>query len=189
MKRTVPVGVSGKHLHVSQKDLNVLYGEGHQLTSMKELGQPGQFACEEVVDLVGPKGSFERVRILGPVRPVTQIEIAISDSFKLGVNPPVRESGDLADSPGLKLVGPKGAVELTEGVIIASRHIHMDEETAKQYNLKDKDIVTVKCEGPRAVLFDNVLVRVRHDFALELHVDTDEGNGAMLKNGQIVEII
>lgn len=189
MKRTVPVGISNKHLHVSQKDLETLFGEGHQLTPTKDLGQPGQYACDETIELIGPKGSFKKVRILGPVRSETQIEVSLTDAIQLGIKPPVRDSGDLKDTPGLTLVGPAGKVELDHGVIVAGRHIHMDPETAEKYGVSDKDIVNVKVGGARGVIFDQVLVRVRDDFALEMHVDTDEGNASMLSNGQELEII
>lgn len=189
MKRTVPVGISNKHLHVSQKDLETLFGEGHQLTPTKDLGQPGQYACDETVEISGPKGFFKKVRILGPVRSETQVEVSLTDAIQLGIKPPVRDSGDLKDTPGLTLVGPAGKVELDHGVIVASRHIHMDPETAEKYGLSDKDIVNVKVGGSRGVIFDQVLVRVRGDFALEMHVDTDEGNASMLANGQELEIL
>ena len=189
MKRTVPIGISNKHLHVSQKDLDVLFGAGHQLTVMKDLGQPGQYACEETVEIAGPKSSFKKVRILGPVRPETQVEISLTDAIQLGVKAPVRESGQLDGTPGLTLIGPAGQVEMAQGVIVAGRHIHIDPKTAESYGVKDKDMVKVKIEGPRALVFEDVLVRVREDFAPEMHVDTDEGNAAMLSNGQEVEIV
>jgi Propanediol utilization protein len=189
MKRTVPVGISNKHLHISQKDLEVLFGPGHQLTPTKELGQPGQFACAETVEMVGSKGSFGKVRILGPIRPETQVEISLTDAIQLGIKAPIRESGELEETPGLTLVGPAGKIEMERGVIIAARHIHMDPKTAEEYGVKDKDLVTVRVSGQRGLLFEEVLVRVREDFALEMHVDTDEGNAAMLSNSQEVEII
>lgn len=185
----VSVGISGKHVHVSREHLDVLYGPGYQLQPMKDLSQPGQYASKELVDLVTEKGSFKNVRILGPERKQTQIELALTDAIKLGINPPVRDSGDLKGSPGLTIIGPKGQVTLNEGVIIAGRHIHMTPDDAAKFGVKDKDIVKVKTGGPRAVIFEQVLVRVNQAFSLELHVDTDEGNAAMLKNGEIVEVI
>lgn len=185
----IPVGLSNKHIHLSQKDLDTLFGEGFELTKFKDLSQPGQYAANEKVDVVGPKGTLKGIRILGPVRRETQVEIAITDGFVLGVNPPVRDSGDLLDSPGAKIVGPKGEVVIEKGVIAAGRHIHMHTTDAEKYGLKDKDIVSVKVGGKRGLTFDNVLVRVSKDFALEMHLDIDEGNAAALKNGSMVEIV
>lgn len=189
MKRTAIMGISNKHLHLSKEHIEILFGEGHQLTPTKDLGQPGQYACDETVEVIGPKGSFKKVRVLGPARSETQVEISLTDSFQLGVKAPVRDSGDIEGTPGVTLVGPAGQVELERGVIIAARHIHMDPKTAENYNVKDKDIVSVKIDGPRGMILNEVLIRVRDDFALEMHVDTDEGNAAMLSNGQIVEIV
>jgi len=187
-KRLVPVGLSNKHCHLSQKDIDVLFGEGYQLTKFKDLKQPGQFACEEKIQVVGPKGSFN-MRVLGPARPSSQIEISVTDGFSIGVVAPVRNSGDLADSPGVKMVGPKGEVVLEEGVIAAARHIHMHTSEGEKFGLVDRQMVSVKVEGPRGLTFDNVLVRVHPEFALEFHADIDEGNAAGLKNGDTVEII
>lgn len=184
----VPVGVSNRHLHLSQADLETLFGEGYQLTPLKDLSQTGQYAAEEVVTIVTKKNSIGNVRILGPTRPQTQVEISRTDAFSLGLRPPVRDSGSLADSESVTLVGPKGSVQLNEGVIIALRHIHMNENDAKEFGVKDKDSVTVKTTGERSLTFDNVLVRVREDFVLELHIDTDEANAAGLGNGTLVEV-
>ncbi|MCK8058255.1 MULTISPECIES: phosphate propanoyltransferase [unclassified Fusibacter] len=188
-KKLVPVGISNRHIHLSQADIDVLFGEGHELTNFKDLKQPGQYACEEKVDLVGPRGTIKGVRILGPARKQSQIEVSITDSFALGVKPPVRGSGDLAGSPGIKMVGPKGEVELSEGVIAAERHIHMHTSEAETFGLKDRDVVSVQVEGERSIVFNKVLVRVHPEFALEFHVDVDEANAAGLKNGVEVEII
>ncbi|KYZ77169.1 propanediol utilization protein [Anaerosporomusa subterranea] len=185
----IPVGVSGRHLHVSREHLDVLFGEGYQLHPIKDLSQPGQFACQEIVDIVGPKGSFKNVRILGPERKKTQIEVALTDAIKLGINPPVRDSGDIAASPGVTIVGPKGSVNLEEGVIAAKRHIHMTPADAQTFGVKDKDIVKVRLGGERGLIFDEVLIRVNDQFSLEMHIDTDEGNAAMAKTGGQVEII
>ncbi len=186
----VPVGISNRHVHLSQGDLEKLFGQGHQLTNIKDLSQPGQFAADETVTLVGPKGVIQRVRVLGPVRSKTQVEISRTDAFALGVRPPVRDSGDLNDSAGLvTIVGPKGAVTLSEGVILAKRHIHMTPADAEAFGVKDKDIVKVRCGGDRGLIFDQVLVRVREDFALDCHLDTDEANAAMLNNGDEVEVL
>lgn len=185
----VPVGISGRHIHVSREHLDILYGEGYQLHSIKALSQPGQFASQETVDLVGEKGSFKNVRILGPERKKTQIEVALTDAIKLGVNPPVRDSGDIAGSPGLTIVGPKGTVKIEEGVIAAKRHIHMTPEDAQRFGVQDKQIVKVRLGGERALIFDEVLIRVSDQYKLEMHIDTDEGNASMAKTGDWVEIV
>ena len=185
----IPVGVSGRHVHVTREHLDILYGKGYQLRPMKELSQPGQYAAHETVDLVTEKGTFKNVRILGPERKKSQVEVALTDAIKLGINPPVRDSGDLTGSPGVTLVGPLGSVKLEEGVIIAWRHIHMTPADAEKFGLKDKDFVRVRSGGDRAVVFENVLVRVHEEFKLEMHIDTDEGNAAMLKTGDLVEIL
>ena len=167
----------------------MLFGPGYELTVKKDLSQTGQYAAEETLIIEGPKSSMKNVRILGPVRKETQVEISRTDAFGLGLKPPVRDSGFLEDSPGLKLIGPKGEVELDKGVIIAQRHIHMNEADAEAFGVKDKDIVSVRVGGERGLIFDNVLVRVRGDFVLEMHIDTDEANAAMLNNGQMVEVL
>ncbi len=185
----LPIALSNKHIHLSKSDLENLFGQGYELTVLKDLSQPGQYACEEKVDLVGPKGTIKGVRVLGPVRPDTQVEVSLADCFTLGVKAPIKESGDIEGTPGVKLVGPKGEVELAQGVIVASRHIHMSLEDANNFGVKDKDIVKVKTFGQRALVFENVLVRAREDFALEMHVDVEEGNAAGVKNGDLVELI
>ncbi|MBF0503412.1 MAG: phosphate propanoyltransferase [Candidatus Riflebacteria bacterium] len=185
----VPVGVSNRHIHVSQADLETLFGSGYQLKNMKNLSQPGQFAAEECVLIAGRKGVFDKVRILGPVRPSTQIEISMTDSFAIGVQPVVRNSGDTKNTPGCVVIGPKGSVTLKEGVIVASRHIHMHTKDATKLGCKDLDSVTVKTSGPRSVGFNNVLIRVSEKFALDFHLDIDEANAAGLKNGDMVEIV
>lgn len=189
MKTKLPVGMSNKHIHLSQDDLNILFGIDHQLVKKKDLAQPGQFAAEEKVDIVGPKGTIKGVRVLGPVRKNTQVEISISDAFTLGVNAVIKNSGDIKGTPGAKIVGPKGEVELKEGVIVAARHIHMHTNEATEFGVKDQDIVSVKTDGFRGLTFHNVLVRVGDTHKLEMHVDIEEGNSAGLKNGDLVEII
>lgn len=188
-KNMVPVGLSNRHLHVSQEHLEILFGKGFELTKMKDLSQPGQYAANEKVDVVGPKGTLKGVRILGPVRKETQVEISLTDGFALGVTPPVRDSGDLADSPGAKIVGPNGEVQLDKGIIAAARHIHMHTSDAEEFGVADKQIVSVRVGGKRGLVFDNVLVRVHKEYALDMHVDVDEGNAANLKNGTMVEVI
>ncbi|HCO18166.1 phosphate propanoyltransferase [Gudongella oleilytica] len=189
MKTKLPIALSNKHIHVSQKDLEILFGEGYELTKMKDLSQPGQYACNEKVDVVGPKGTLKGVRILGPVRPDTQIEVSIADAFALGVQPIVRNSGELNETPGVKVIGPNGEVELEKGVIVAARHIHMHTLDGEEYGVKDKDIVSIKVPGPRGLIFDNVLVRVHPTYALEMHVDLEEGNASGVRNGDLVELI
>ena len=177
MKKEVIVETSARHIHVSQKDLEILFGEGYELTPKKDLSQPGQFACEERVDIVGPKKELKGVSILGPVRPATQVEISLTDARSIGVAAPIRESGDVAGSGACKIVGPKGEVEISEGVIAAKRHIHMTTADAANYNLKDCQVVKVKVESDgRSLIFDDVVVRVSDKFALAMHIDTDESN-------------
>jgi putative phosphotransacetylase len=188
-KKMIPAALSNRHLHLSQAHIDLLFGENYNLCTLKDLSQPGQFACEEKVDMIGPKGEIKGIRVLGPARPQTQIEVSVSDSFLLGVKPPIRDSGDIDGSPGVTLRGPKGEVQLNKGVIIAARHIHMHTSDAEKYNVKDKDRVKVKTSGERALIFENVLVRVSPKYALEMHLDTDEGNAANLKNGSLVELI
>lgn len=184
----VPVGVSNRHIHLSQADLEILYGPGYHLTPIKELGQPGQFAAKETVTLIGPKGSFENVRILGPVRSNSQVEISLSDSFRLGVKAPIRESGQLENTPGLQLCGPVGTLELSYGAIVALRHIHATPEIAERMGVSDKEIVEVETCGERRCVLGNVLVRVSEQYALEIHLDTDEANACGLKNNDYVLI-
>ena len=188
-KTQIPVGISGRHVHVSRADLDILYGKDYQLQKMKDLSQPGQFACNETVDIVTPKGGFNRVRILGPERKQTQVEVSLTDSVKLGLKPPVRDSGSLDGSPGIKIIGPAGEIDLDSGVIVAYRHIHMTPADAQKFGVKDKEIVKVRCQGERGLIFDQVLIRVHETFALEMHIDTDEGNAAMAKTGDVVELI
>lgn len=185
----IPLGVSNKHIHLTQEHVEVLFGKGHQLTPIKNLGQPGQYACDECVDIVGPKGSFGHVRILGPTRAESQVELSMTDCRMLGIKAPVRESGCLEGTPGIKLVGPAGELELDHGVIVALRHIHMTPEIAEQLELKDGDMVYVETSGIRPTLFRKVLVRVSDKYAYEMHIDTDEANAAGLKNGDILKLI
>ncbi len=184
----LPIALSNKHIHLSQADVDVLFGEGYELTHKKDLSQPGQYACEEMVEVVGPKGST-KMRVLGPVRPESQVEVSLADARGLGIVVPVRQSGDVEGTPGCKLVGPKGEVELERGVIVASRHIHMSLEDAEKFGVKDKDIVSVQTEGERGLLFNNVLVRANAAFKLEMHVDLEEGNAAGVKNGDLVTLV
>ncbi len=185
----VPVGISNRHVHLSQSDLETLFGKGYRLTPVKDLSQPSQFACKETVSIVGLKGKIDRVRILGPVRSATQVEISKTDSFILGIHPPVRESGSLSGSPGITIEGPAGRIELQEGVIIAQRHIHLHTEEAAQFGLSDRDLVTVKFKGERELIFGRVTVRVNPNFKMELHLDTDEANAAGITNGTLGTVL
>ncbi|MDO4280376.1 MAG: phosphate propanoyltransferase [Peptococcaceae bacterium] len=172
----VPVGISNRHIHLSQADLDALFGAGYALTPMKDLSQPGQFACKETVTICGPKGAIEKVRVLGPVRSATQVEIVAGDSFKLGVKAPVRLSGDLAGSPGITIVGPKGSVQLAQGVVVAQRHIHMNPADAQALGVHDGQIVKIAVEGARGGVYNNVAIRVTNTSQLECHLDTEEAN-------------
>ncbi len=183
--RPFPIGVSNRHIHLSQRDLESLFGQGYTLQNMKELSQPGQYAAAETVILAGPKGSIEQVRVLGPVRNKTQIEILRGDAFKLGVSAPVRESGNLDGSGEITVIGPKGSIYIKEGLIIAKRHIHMHPSDALTYCVNDGQIVQVKVGGDRGAIFDNVVVRVSDKFSLDFHVDMDEANGAGIKHGDV----
>lgn len=180
MEKTVMVETSARHVHVTEETLEILFGKGYQLTKKKDLSQPGQFACEERVQVIGPKNSFPAVSILGPTRPADQVELSASDARSIGVAAPVRESGNIAGSGACKLVGPKGEVELKEGVIVAKRHIHMTPEDAENYGVKDKQVVSVKIDSPeRSLVFGDVVVRVSPKFKLAMHIDTDESNAVM----------
>lgn len=172
----VPVGISNRHIHLSQADLDQLFGAGYQLTPMKELSQPGQFACKETVTICGTKGAIEKVRVLGPVRKETQIEIVAGDCFKLGVKAPAKLSGDLAGTPGITVVGPKGSVQTAQGLIVAQRHIHMAPADAQAYGVQDGQIVKIRVGGLRGGIYDNVAIRVTTSSKLECHLDTEEAN-------------
>ena len=187
----IEAGVSNRHIHLSAEDIEILFGIGHRLTPIKDLGQPGQFACDEKVIIVGPKGSLTGIRVLGPARKATQIEVSRTDAFTLGIKPPIKDSGDHENTAGLTVVGPKGTIVLKSGVMLAKRHIHMTPEDSLVYGVKDKDIVMVYCkgDGTRKTIFDDVLIRVHPTYALEFHVDVDEANAAILNNNDPVYII
>ena len=186
----IPVETSARHIHLSQAHVEALFGAGHQLTPRKELSQPGQYACVERCTIVGPKRSLENVSVLGPTRSASQIELSLTDARSIGVDAPVRESGDIAGSGACKLVGPCGEVELTEGVIAAKRHIHMTCADAVEYDVKDKDVVSVKVETDgRSLIFGDVVVRVSDSYALAMHIDTDESNAAACGRAQMGEIV
>ncbi|AFA49340.1 phosphate propanoyltransferase [Acetobacterium woodii] len=185
----VVLGISNKHIHLSKEDIETLFGKGHELTNIKDLKQPGQYAAKEMVKVIGPKGSFDKVRILGPARPESQIELSLTDARTIGIKAPVCESGKLEGTPGITLEGPCGTVTLTHGVIIALRHIHMPPSVAEQLGIKDKDWVTVETCGIRKTIFCNVLARVSDKFDYEMHLDTDEANAAGLNNNDYLKII
>lgn len=172
------VETSARHVHLSKEDLAKLFGEGSELTFKKALSQPGQFASEERVKLVGPKKEIANVIILGPVRPATQIELSYTDARTLGIDAPLRESGNVAGTPGLKLVGPAGEVDVAEGAIIAKRHIHMTPEDAENYGVENGQIVSVRIDSERSAVLGDVVVRVSPKFSLAMHIDTDEANAA-----------
>ncbi|MCI8647248.1 MAG: phosphate propanoyltransferase [Firmicutes bacterium] len=184
----IPVGVSNRHLHLSQADLDTLFGAGYQLTPIKDLSQPGQFACKETVTICGPKGAIEKIRVLGPVRSKTQVEILTGDGFKLGVSAPARLSGDLAGTPGITIIGPKGSVQIKEGLIVAQRHIHMTPQDAALYDVHDGQIVDIEIEGPRGGTYANVAVRANDASALECHVDTEEANAMSITSSTTIKI-
>ncbi|MFA7417100.1 MAG: phosphate propanoyltransferase [Acholeplasma sp.] len=186
----IPVGISGRHAHLTKEHLEILFGSGYELTVLKDLSQPGQYAAEEKIDVVSPQGRvLEGVRILGPTRKGTQIEISQSDAIRYKFVAPVRSSGNTAGSGSAKLVGPKGEVEINEGVIIADRHIHFSPEDAKVFGISDKDVVSLKIDGIKAGILDNVLCRVHESFRLDCHLDTDDGAAFMLKNGDTVTLV
>ena len=186
---TVLVETSARHVHLTREHVEILFGKGHELTFKKALSQPGQFACEEKVTVIGAKSQL-KASILGPVRPDTQVELSLTDARSIGVVAPIRESGDIKGSGACKLVGPCGEVELTEGVIAAKRHIHMTPDDAEKYGIKDKQIVSVKVETDgRSLVFGDVVARVSPSYALAMHIDTDEANAALVGANQIGEIL
>lgn len=185
----VKIGLSNKHVHLSQEHIEALFGKGHELTPTKDLVQPGQFACEEKVDIVGPKKTLTGIRVLGPARKETQVELALTDARTIGIKVPVRESGKLEGTPGCKLVGPCGEVELDHGVIAALRHVHLSAAQAEEAGVKDKDVISIKIGGERGLVFDNVLVRAGEGHEREVHLDTDEGNAAGCGPDAVCELI
>ena len=186
----IPIGVSNRHIHLSKDDLETLFGKGYELTPIKELSQPGQYACKEQLTIVGPSmRPIENVRVLGPVRSASQVEISMTDSYVLKVKPPVRESGKIKGSAPIRIIGPKGVVELEEGCIIANRHIHMSPDEARVFGLNDGDYVNIDVNGTRKTRWFDVQVRVHKDFRLEMHVDTDDANAAGIGNGFKVTVV
>lgn len=188
-KLLVPVGVSARHLHLSREHVDALFGKGYELTKKKEL-MGGQYAAEECVTIIGNKlSAIEKVRVLGPIRGESQVEISSTDALKLGVKAPVRDSGNLAGSAPITLVGPNGAVVLRQGCIIAKRHIHMSPEDGERFGIKDKEVVSVKIDDERGGIMENVLVRIHPTYTLEMHIDTDEANALGIKCGSKLEVI
>lgn len=186
----IPIGVSARHCHLDQGALDMLFGTDYELTKKVDLSQPGQFASNETVTIVGPKGSIEKVRILGPLRKASQVEVSQTDAFKLGLKPPIRESGNINGSSPITIVGPKGSIYLKEGLIIAQAHIHMSEDDASFYDVENGDFVKVKIDhDARPVQFEKVLIRVSSRYKLELHIDTDEANAGAVKSGAIGKLV
>lgn len=186
---SIPVGISNRHIHLSQADLETLFGAGYQLTKTKDLSQPMQYACNETLTIAGPKGAIEKVRILGPVRSESQVEILQGDCFKLGIKAPVRLSGDLEGTPGITLIGPKGSVFLKKGLLIAQRHIHMTLEDAKNLGVTDGEKVTIQVDGLRGGTYSNVVIRANNNSALEFHIDTEEANAMHLASSSTITIV
>ncbi len=190
MANTVLLETSARHVHLTEQDIEILFGKGHALTKKKDLSQPGQFACEERVTIKGAKKELAGVSVLGPARKQTQVELSLTDARSIGVDAPVRESGDLKDSGKCKIIGTCGEIEINEGVIAAKRHIHLDTKTAKEFGLSDKQIVCTKINSEgRKTVFGDVVVRVSDSYAPAMHIDTDESNAACAKPGMTVEII
>jgi putative phosphotransacetylase len=187
--KKIHIGVSARHIHLSQKHIELLFGQGYILNEFKALSQPGQFAADEVVSVQGPKGRMDKIRILGPARGDTQLEISRTDSFVLGVNPPLRQSGDINGTPGIKVIGPAGSVDLEHGVIVAARHIHFHTSDGLVWGITDKQMLKVKLSGERPLVLENVIARVSDQFALDLHIDTDEANAAGVRTDEYAEIV
>lgn len=185
----VPIGISNRHIHLKQEDLNQLFGENFPLEPLKDLKQPGQYASTSKVTIKTEKGEIEGVRVLGPIRPYTQVEISLTDAYKLGLKPPVRDSGDLAGSEAITIVGPVGEITLTEGCIIASRHIHITEDQMKEFGFVGKKEVRVRLEGVKGGILDHVMLKVNKDSYFELHLDTDDANAHFLDVTSVGEII
>lgn len=187
--RQVPVGISMRHIHLSRREVDALFGRTYQLTPLRPLSQPGQFACQECLDVIGPKGVLHNVRILGPERPEAQVELAQTDCRTIGLKAPVRSSGHVEGTPGILLRGPRGVLSLPQGVIIADRHLHMSTAQAAAFGLSDGDTVRVRVDGGKPGILDGVLVRAGDKYELDLHLDTDDANAFQLKQGQLVTVL
>lgn len=177
----IPIGISNRHIHLSQKDLEILFGKDYQLNELKKLSQTEQYAAKETLKIVGPKGIIENVRILGPIREETQVEILQSDTYKLGIKAPVKLSGDLIDTPGITLIGPKNVIKINSGVIIAKRHVHMNTEDASKLGYKNFDTVNIKINTERPIIFHDIPIRIHNTFTTEFHIDMDEANAALIQ--------
>lgn len=185
----IPVGISNRHVHLSQKHLDILFGEGYRLLKIKDLSQPGQYACKEAITICGPKGAIEKVRILGPIRSKTQVEVSTGDCIKLGIAANVRLSGDLNITPGITLIGPKGSVQIEDGVIVAQRHIHMTSKDAKHFGVHDGELVSIKVEGLRGGIYTNVSIRANESYTLECHLDTEEANAMGINSSSKIKVV
>lgn len=185
----IEVEASGRHVHLAEKDIEKLFGVNYKLTKIKDLSQPGQFACKERVTIKGPKGSIKNVVVLGPARAETQVEVSLTDSLALGVKPPIKMSGELLDTPGITIESDRGVVNLDRGLIAAKRHIHVSKEDAKKFEVKDNDLVKVKVFGERPLIFDDVVIRVSEDYTTFMHIDYDEANACGFKSGTFARII
>lgn len=185
----VSIGVSNRHVHLTKEHLEILFGIGYELEKKVDINQPGQYASTDVVTIKTSKSEIKNVRILGPIRPYTQVEISKTDSYTLGLNPPVRDSGDLIGSEAITIIGPTGSIDLAEGCIIASRHIHITPKQMEYYGLVGKDKVSVKISGEKGGIIDNVYLKVTDEAFFELHIDTDDANAHLIKNGDIGEIV
>ena len=188
-KRFVPAAGSNRHIHVSAQDLEALFGRGYALKPERALSQPSQYAAGETVSIAGPKGKIDQVRVLGPARGKTQVEILTTDAFRLGISPVVRLSGDIEGTPGATIIGPAGSVELSSGVIVAMRHVHISPEQAAWLGLQNGDLVSIRKDGVRALVFEGVPVRCGEGHNLELHLDLEEANAGSIKNGELLEIV
>ena len=184
--RPIPIGVSVRHVHLCRADCDALFGAGYELAKRRDVSQPGQFVTRETVDLIGPRGELRSIGIINPLRAETQVELARTDAIHLGVDPPLRQSGMLDGTPGLRLRGPLGEIAITHGVILAQRHVHMSPEDARRFGVVDHDVIRVQAEGDREMTMGDIVVRVSGNFALDLHLDTDEANGAGLNESSVV---
>lgn len=185
----IEVEASGRHVHLSEEDVDKLFGKGYTLTKLRDLSQPGQYACKERVTITGPKGSIKNVIVLGPCRKETQVEVSLTDGSTLGLKPPIKQSGDLENTLGVKISTEKGEIELKKGLMVAKRHIHMSVEDAKKFDVSDNEVVEVKVFGKRPLIFDDVVVRVNDNFKTYMHIDYDEANACAHSKGTMAKII
>lgn len=185
----IPVGISNRHIHLSPEHVEMIFGKGYELTKIKDLSQPGQYACKETITICGPKGALEKIRVLGPMRSKTQVELSLGDCRQAGISPSVRLSGNLKETSGVTLVGPKGSVQLCEGVIVAQRHIHMDRKHADKFNVRDGELVQIEVEGLRGGILSNVSIRTNDSFSLECHLDVEEANSMGITPKSKVKIV